>query len=113
MSNKWVFDKAIKYYGDTNSYGLHKVASYDYVLYTDFDVSIKNYGGSSTEMEKDTVNGITVPSWYEIDWFDFKDLSKSLTSEIVGILPIVLSVMLLYLSIRRGIAFILDILRSA
>ena len=86
--------------------------SSDFLIYTDTD--IRSAGSENNVYAQDTLIGVKSPSWLTLTWENtFKDLPKNLSSEIVGLLPIIITFLVFLFGIYKGIRFLFSFLSSS
>ena len=85
------------------------------MLYSNFDVAFSDgdlYYSKNAYTEKETVM-VKGDKTYVVDTFDAKYFSDNILVEIIGILPVALSVAFMYLALRSGLRFLFSFLRNS
>lgn len=83
--------------------------------YSNFDLTFtdgSSYFAENVYTKKETVI-VNDDKTYFVDTFDGAYFSKNLTTEFIGIVPFVISFVVLVIAFHKGVSFILSFLRSA
>lgn len=107
VRDKWVYEKTLDY-----SMRRTGVRGSDAVLYTDCDVQLGITESTAPTLEAGTINYLTPTTWQSLTWEELKVIPSNMVSEIIGILPVLLSFLVLSLAIHKGVSFLLGFIRS-
>lgn len=109
VNDKWVYegyDRDLFSSGDA-FISLHRNEA---VLTSDFYV--QDSGSQYTFLNPGDVINISAPSWQSLTWDVLSSVPSSMMNEVIGILPFIVSILLTFLSIRKGISFMLNTVRK-
>lgn len=104
---KWVYEKT--HTPNSNNIFLDFGGEH-LVLYSDFEVKVGNVG---VKYDAFKLSHITEPSWQSLTWKELGSIPSTMVSEILGILPVVLTFAMMSIAIHKGVSFIFNFLRNA